>query len=316
MQVGCVLCLLLIPAPALHVCGAEEETGKRLRLAFVCCALESKFFEPVTKGMQDAARLMDVEATMMGTPGIDVKRQADYVRRAVQDGYDGIAVNMIDPEAFDDVIRKAIDRGIPVVGFNTDDHATPNARLSSVNQKLYEAGQSLAKHVSGHIPAENHVLMTMHDAGVSSLEDRLRGLQDVLRPRDVRWTVLITGNQSDKGAELIAQALRQHPDIRIVLGTGQSDTEAAGLAIEKYFADKQYWSAGFDLSPETLRLIKAGHIRCTIDQQPYIQGFYPVIQLTLNLRYGIVPSDMDTGAAIIDRKNVERVLELTKKGYR
>ena len=100
------------------------------------------------------------------------------------------------------------------------------------------------------------------------------------------------------------QALRENPDIRIVLGTGQSDTEAAGRALEAHFAGQGYWSAGFDLSPETLRLIQAGHIRCTVDQQPYIQGFYPVLQLTLYLRYGIVPSDIDAGAAIIDQSLV------------
>ena len=64
------------------------------------------------------------------------------------------------------------------------------------------------------------------------------------------------------------------------------------------------------------QLIKAGHIRCTIDQQPYIQGFYPVIQLTLYLRYGIMPSDIDAGAAVIDRSNVDRVMELTQQKYR
>ena len=114
----------------------------------------------------------------------------------------------------------------------------------------------------------------------------------------------------------IAEALRKHTDIRVVIGTGQADTEAAGLAIERYFPRDGYWSAGFDLSPNTLRLIKAGHVRCTVDQQPYIQGFYPVIQLTFYLRYGILPADIDAGATIIDASNVERVIELTKQKYR
>jgi simple sugar transport system substrate-binding protein len=63
-------------------------------------------------------------------------------------------------------------------------------------------------------------------------------------------------------------------------------------------------------------LIKKGHIRCTVDQQPYVQGFYPVVQLTLLLRYGITPYDMDAGAAIIDRSNADKVLDLTKKNMR
>jgi len=247
---------------------------------------------------------------------VDVEAQARMVRQAVIDGYDGIAVNLIDPEAFDKVIQEALRQGVPVVGFNVDDHATPNPRLSSVNQRLYDAGQTLAKYLLPHIPDDAHILMTMHDEGVSALEDRLRGEQAVLKTKNVRWTVIVSGSDSVKGADVIAQALRDRPDIRIVLGTGQSDTEAAGRAIEASFAGQGYWSAGFDLSPATLRLIQKGHIRCTVDQQPYIQGFYPVLQLTLYLRYGIVPSDIDAGAAIIDKTNVDQVMELSQRKYR
>jgi simple sugar transport system substrate-binding protein len=288
----------------------------RLRLLFITTSVEGQFFEPVKQGMRDAARMMDVECTFTGTEGVDLPSQAAMVRQAVDDGYDGIALNIVDPVAFDDVVEDAIRRGVPVVAFNVDDHATPNARLSAVNQRLYEAGRSLAERVAPEVPEGAHVLMTMHDRGVSALEDRLRGLQDVLRARDVRWTVAVTGNDAAAGADVIAGLLRDHSDIRVVLGTGQSDTEAAGRAIEKHFPSGGYWSAGFDLSPGTLRLIEAGHIRYTVDQQPYIQGLYPVVQLTLYLRYGIVPSDVDAGATIIDRDNVRQVMELSRSHYR
>ena len=141
--------------------------------------------------------------------------------------------------------------------------------------------------------------------GIGALDDFERLLQTAS-----------TAAEEAETDEVIAEALKVHPDIRIVLGTGQSDTEAAGRAIEASFPDQGYWSAGFDLSPTTLRLIKEGHIRCTVDQQPYIQGFYPVMQLTLYLRYGIVPSDIDAGAAIIDRTNVDQVIELSRRLYR
>jgi len=308
---------LVVVGLCLAGCGSGAGRSKKpLRLAFVTCAVDAQFFEPVKQGMNDAAEMMDVRCDFLGTEGVDVPAQAEMVRQAVADGYDGIAVNIIDPQAFDGVIQEAVDKGVPVVGFNVDDHATPNARLSSVNQRLYEAGEALARHVLPDIPEGAHLLMTMHDEGVSALEDRLRGEQTVLKTKNVRWTVIITGNDPADGAEVVVRTLRANPDIRIVLGTGQADTEAAGRAIEKSFAGGDYWSAGFDLSPQTLRLIQAGHIRCTVDQQPYIQGFYPVMQLTLYLRYGIVPSDIDAGAAIIDATNVDRVVELTQSNYR
>jgi len=313
----CLLTILTVAGGArTDVPARRGEDKKPLRLVFITCCKDAAFFEPVKQGMRDAADKMGVECTWSGTEGVDVKAQAALVRQAVADGYDGIALSLVDPKAFDEVVAEAIGRGVPVVGFNVDDHGTPNARLSCVNQRLYEAGKSLAKHVAPHVPPGSHVLMTMHDKGVSALEDRLRGLQDVLKEKNVRWTVRITGNDAAKGAEVIRKVLDEHPDIRIVLCTGQADTEAAGRTIAKHYPDGSRWSAGFDLSPGILRLIKAGHIRATVDQQPYVQGFYPVVQLALYLRYGIVPSSMDAGAIIIRRSDVDRILKLTRQKYR
>ncbi len=295
---------------------AEKPAQRPLRLAFITCCKDAVFFKPVQKGMEDAAAKMGVDCVWMGTDGVDMKAQAALVRQAVAQGYDGIAVNLVHTEAFDQVVAEAMRQGVPVVGFNTDDHATPNARMSCVNQRLYPAGRSLARYVAPHVPQGAHVLMTMHDEGVSSLEDRLRGMQEVLAEKKVRWTVRVTGNDSARGADIVADELRKHPDIRIVLCTGQADTEAAGRAIKEHFADRGYWAAGFDLSPATLQLIKQGAIRCTVDQQPYIQGFYPVVQLAFYLRYGIMPSDMDAGAAIIDRSKADQALKMTQQGYR
>jgi simple sugar transport system substrate-binding protein len=238
------------------------------------------------------------------------------IRRAIADGYDGIAVNLIDPEAFDEVVAVAVAKGIPVVAFNVDDSATPNARLAAVNQQLYEAGRRLALHARPNISQGAHVLLTKHDEGVSALEDRLRGVRDELESKQLTLTTVVTGNDSIKGADVVAAALREHPDIRIVLSSGQSDTEAAGRAIEQHFAGRDYWAAGFDLSAKTLQLVQDGHLKFTIDQQPYVQGFYPVVALTLKLRYGILPANVDAGAAIVDRSNVEQVLDLTTRGYR
>jgi simple sugar transport system substrate-binding protein len=306
--------LLVIGLPANLLAQSADE--QPLRLAFITCCKDAVFFEPVKKGMQDAAGKMNVACTWMGVEGVDMPAQAELVRRAVREGYDGIALNLVDPVAFDQVVEQAMAKGIPVVGFNTDDHATPNARLSCVNQRLYAAGRALAGFVAPQIPEGAHVLMTMHDEGVSSLEDRLRGLQEALEAKNLKVTVRVSGNDAEQGAEVIRQELERNPKIRIVLCTGQADTEAAGRAIEEHFSGQGYWAAGFDLSPTTLRLIKEGVILGTVDQQPYIQGFYPVVQLAHYLRYGITPSDIDAGATIITRKTVDQALELTEKKYR
>jgi simple sugar transport system substrate-binding protein len=299
---------------AFHIAQAAE--GHRLKLVFITCCVDQPFFDPVKKGMNDASRMLDVDCKFIGTKDVDIAEQVKMVRQAIADGYDGIALNIIDNEAFDGVIADAIAKGVPVVGFNVDDSSTPNARLASVNQQLYAAGRILAKHALPDIPDGAHILMTKHDNGVSALEDRLRGAQEVLKTKNISWTTLVTGNDANDGAEIVSKYLSEHPDIHIVLGSGQSDTEAAGRAIESHFAKQDYWAAGFDLSLKTLELIQEGYIHFSIDQQPYVQGFYPVVALTLNLRYGIAPSDIDAGAGIIDQRNVKQVIRLTADGYR
>jgi len=290
--------------------------SERLRFIFIAPVIHEEFFLPVRKGMKDAAEMMGVEATFMGTEGVDVEAQAAMVTKAVKDGYDGIAVDIIDPVAFDKVVKSAMDKGVPVVAFNTDDSDTPNARLSTVSQDLYQAGRTLGAEALKFTPANSKVLITMHDEGVSALEDRARGIQDELKKKSITWKVVIRAPVPAHGQQVIAKALKENPEIKVVLCTGQADTEAAGMVLKKEFPDEGYATAGFDLSPAILRLIKTGIIRFSIDQQPYVQGFYPVIQLALYCRYGIRPHSMDAGAVIIRKEQAEGAMGLKKQYYR
>ncbi|MBE3095662.1 MAG: substrate-binding domain-containing protein [Planctomycetes bacterium] len=294
---------------------APADSKKPLRLIFITTLVHEEFFQPVKKGMEDAARLVGVQATFTGTEGVDAKAQAAMVTKAVADGYDGIAVDLIDPAAFDDAVKAAIDKGVPVVAFNTDD-TTPNARLSSVNQNLYEAGRVLGRRALEFIPPGGSVLIAMHDEGISALEDRCRGMTEELGKKNVKWKRFIAGSDPVKAREIIARNLKENPDTKIVLCTGQADLEPVALVIEKQFKDQGYAVAGFDLSPTILRLMQADIIKFTIDQQPYVQGFYPVIQLALYCRYGIKPSSMDAGAFVITKEDAAAVMELKKANFR
>jgi simple sugar transport system substrate-binding protein len=297
-----------------------------LRLIFITCCKDEAFFDPLKRGMADAAQMMNVRCEFTGTPGVDLKTQAELVRKAVAEGYDGIALNIIDADAFNDVVDEALRKGVPVVAFNTD--ASPpagtgrgnslrrNVRLGAVGQDFSQAGHTLAVKALEFIPAGGKVLLTQHDHGIAALDDRLHGIQEVLRQQGISWKVICSTNDPQQAVAVISAELKANAEIHFILGTGQTDSEAAGRVIERDFPNKGYASAGFDLSPEILRLIQAGVIRLTIDQQPYIQGFYPVVQLALYCRYGIRPCKIDAGAGVITKKDVDRVLELSKQHYR
>lgn len=312
--------IVLTVTVVLTSCACRQTTkpggeGRPLRFVFVAPAVDEAFFEPVKKGMSDAAALLNVRCDFIGTKDVDIPAQIALVRKASRE-YDGIAVSIIDPEAFDQAIQEATGRGIPVVAFNVDDYGTPNARLSAVNQNLYQAGRRAGEAAAPFIADGETVLVTEHSRGISALDDRRRGIEDALQRKKPAWTLAITGTTAEAAEEVVTGTLRAHPRIRTILCTGLADTEGAGLAVERHFGNQGYKVCGFDLSPLVLRLLDARAIQFTIDQQPYVQGFYPVVQLAFYCRYGIKPSNMDSGATILRPRDAPGLMELTRRGYR
>jgi simple sugar transport system substrate-binding protein len=286
----------------------------KLKLRFITIAVNEEFFTVVRKGMNDAAAAMQLEAELVGTPGVSASELIALTRQAIADRVDGVALNVFEPNTFVDVIAEAKSAGIPVVAFNIDAAKGASGNLSYIMQDFHAAGKALGHRAAASIDQGAAAIVTVHDDGVGALEERLAGIQAGLSEQGVRWQRLCTGQDPAKGAELLRDACLRRP-VQAILGTGQADTEAAGGAA-KFMAPAQPYVAGFDLSPGIVDLIAEGFIDCTIDQQPYAQGFYPVVQLALYLRYGLLPPSLDAGAAFIDRTNLEAVRRLSHHAIR
>ena len=55
-------------------------------------------------------------------------------------------------------------------------------------------------------------------------------------------------------------------------------------------------SATFDLGPDVLKAVEAGRIAFAVDQQPYLQGYLPIVMLAQRARYGLFPAQGDVVA--------------------
>ncbi len=66
-------------------------------------------------------------------------------------------------------------------------------------------------------------------------------------------------------------------------------------------------AGGFDLLPQTLDAIAKGDLDFTIDQQPYLQGFYTVMEMAMfKFSGGLTgPSEINTGLKFVTKSNVE-----------
>jgi simple sugar transport system substrate-binding protein len=286
----------------------------RLRFRLVTIASDEELFHVVERGMRDAATALNVDADLVGTHGFDIEDVIRLVRSAVHDGIDGIGLNVFHPTALAGVIAEAGAAGVPVVAFNIDAAKTGSGNLSYIMQDFFTAGTVLGHRAAASVADGEHIIVAMHDDGVGALEERAAGIEAGLASRSAVVTRVITGRAPARGAEILDEALFRL-GARAIIGTGQPDTEAAGI-VARAGQKHGIYAAGFDLSPGIVDLIAEGHLDCVVDQQPYAQGFYPIVQLTLYRRFGLMPSSLDAGAAIVDRQNVELVRQLSKQSIR
>lgn len=279
------------------------------------------FWVPLVKGAEDAANMInasnpDVEVKVRHTgPRLfNVSEQRDILENVIESGVDGIITTLPDPTAFDEPVGLALSRGIPVIATNTD--AGPdNPRLAYVGQSQVAAGRALGQRVVATIGTEGKVGIGIEDLGHTALQQRLQGLLEVLDKTAIDYTILVTTADLTQGASVLETYLIANPDAKAILNV-DANTQAHGVVVRNLGLKGKVLSAGFDLVPATLDNIIEGYTQFTVDQNPYVQGFYPVMALYLLHEYDIQPGDIDSGAGFVDADNVEAVLELAEKGYR
>ena len=292
----------------------SDDRNNDIVVAFVTPCVDESFFEPVKMGARDAANALGVSCRFLGTPEVDIEKQIEIVRTELSDGCRAFALSIVHEYAYDGLLDELKAGNIPTVAFNVN--AANETRLTGVFQNASSAGKTLGELVLPSVRQGSRILVTYHSEGISALDERRDGIMNLLGSRKIKEDSLVTGIDSSIAAEMVRVYLAENPDVRTVIGTGLADTEGAGLAIESLDNSGDYLLAGFDLSANILRLVKNGIIKYTIDQQPYVQGFYPVVQLVHMLRYGIQPTNIDAGAEIVSTHNVDSVIEQTASGHR
>lgn len=254
------------------------------------------FFDDVKRGMNDAAQDFSVEVSFLGVDDGDTQALSRLIDDAIRAGVDGLAVNIVHPTRLHDALLRCKEAGIPVVTFNIDGET--QLRLATVSQNFHEAGMALGKLMCQRVRPGEEILITQHDAGISALDERAAGICEALRARDVRVRRLVAGNTPEIAKASILQVLAENRAIGTILGTGQSDTHGAGLAALA-LPERTLTIAGFDVCEDILQMLRSGVITATVEQQPYIQGYFPLLLLHQYVCRGMKPFDINTGNSIL-----------------
>jgi simple sugar transport system substrate-binding protein len=145
------------------------------------------------------------------------------------------------------------------------------------------------------------------------IERRLDGLLAALGrvARAPSTTVLRLGGTAKQQESDIETALKRRAGVRGLFAIDGPGTLAAGTVIERLGLRKRgVRGGGFDLLPGDLSLVADGQLDFAVDQQPYAQGFVPVMQLFLaRISQGtVIPSDTET-SVLLRKADVKRFLE-------
>ena len=269
----------------------------------------------VKKGMEDAAQVFGVKAEILMSEGDNAKEVA-LIEQAIAGNPDGIGISIVDPVAFDDVIQKAINKGIPVIAFNNDDANTPNARLAYIGAAEKQVGYVLGKYMQQFLKKGDKIVIPEEVPGMSYAVNRSAGIIEAMKEIGVTAEELDAGYERAETTGRISAYLLGHKDVKAVINVGGLTTEVAGMVVQDLKLQGKVVVGGFDLLPQTGPAIKAGVTKAVIDQQPYLQGYYTVVQLAL-MKFGkFAAFDIDTGRGIVNEKNIDEVIDLAKRRIR
>jgi simple sugar transport system substrate-binding protein/ribose transport system substrate-binding protein len=274
------------------------------------------FFQLLAAGVVGANEELPITAYATGPATADVNEQVNIIESLIISEIDGIVTDIINPEALNVVIDKAMEAGIPVVTFNSD--ADGSRRMAFHGQDLVQSGITNSEVLVEYMGTDGKVLVMTGDIAAAWSQDRVSGNEQVLNSYDT-IEILDYINAGAGGWEEqaiytdVENALRSYPEVTGIVSMDAMTTPAVGRAILRNELTSIY-HVGHDLLPETLENIAAGATNASLSQNPYNQGFAAVDTLYEFIVNGVAPEYVDTGVLRVDESNVQEYLDKLEAG--
>ncbi|HET9538357.1 MAG TPA: substrate-binding domain-containing protein [Mesorhizobium sp.] len=295
-----------------------------LTFAVVTPTAGNGFFDPLYVGATVAGNMIGAKILLLGSeaPNPDVAREIEILSQIVQDPtIDGIIMTTPQVGAYDDIVRAAAAKGIPVATTNSFDGTILNRRsISHTGQDASAAaiaGEALAKCLmergiesgsivlpsstaQGNIEVNNRVTSAFN-AIVESLNNagKLGAFKVDAGPQNTG----IDTNTNDPVAGVVT-LFESRGDVVGAFGGDALFTPAIAKASAQLGLTGKICAYGFDLGPAQLDALRSGDLTGVIGQQPFLQGFWPVMQLYLQIDRGISAANLDTRAQLVTRETV------------
>ena len=294
-----VIAVGLIASPAV----AEGE-----RYVLISHAPDSdSWWNTIKNAIKLAGEQMDVTVEYRNPPTGDLADMARIVEQASATNPDGIIVSIADFDVLSGPIGSAGDKGIPVITINsgTQEQSLALGALMHVGQPEYDAGHGAG--LKAKAAGASSFLCVNHYITNPASVERCQGFADALGV-DLGKQMIDSGQDPSEIQNKVQAFLSANPDTGAVLTLGPTSAHPTLRALEEIGLSGEIFFGTFDLSSEIADGIKAGVIAFAIDQQPFLQGYLPVVILTNLTRYGVVPGNsINSGPGFVTKSNLALV---------
>ena len=279
---------------------------------FVNHVTTNPFFTPTQYGLADAASLLGLPTPVWGgSTNSVISDMVSNFDTAVAAGAAGIALAAISATAFTSPVESAMSKGIPVVTYNADGEYVGGKavigtnRLCYVGQSLYSSGQSMGQQIKTVVPGGGDIVIFTPVVGTGNTQPRYDGAVSVLGSNYTVAEIATGATESVEVPALKAYLNAHKSSLKGAFAVDSGDTEFLGQELKSL--GMTIPAGGFDTTGQTVPAIQDGTLDFTIYQDPYLQGFLPVLYLYLyNLSGGVLsPPDTDTGLSVVTKSNVE-----------
>lgn len=288
----------------------------------------SPFWDPMAVGMEKAASELDgCSAEWAGPQNSEVGAQKQMVESALAKEVDGIAISCIEPEASVQIIQSIVDRGIPVITFDSDSPTSP--RLCYIGTNNFNAGKEAGKFAVEIMPDGGKVMGFVGNISAANARERRDGFAEAIKGSKVELVDVLDDNKDPSRARRnVEDAIAKRADLKGLLGLFSYNGPQIAQAIKgNKELRARFKVISFDAEPVTLQELEAGNIDGTVVQKPYDFGYLSTKLLYLINRKGWseakkemnIPDDglYDTGVQVVTPQNLRQYKEdLAKLGVK
>ena len=274
------------------------------------------FWQGIQKGMDAACEMInswgqdEVDCILVyNQENGNVPMELETVETIVRQGTDGLAVHIVNDDMFDDIMAECIEGGQICLATNVDDSegSAGNARLSMTGQDLYRAGYELVKGLAPQFPdGPVHVLFGLSAPGQSWAEARINGGIKYMEEykaanpdREVTWDKIDSGMDTSLTGQRVCSYIQGAPETTAYFDAGFWGAGAGTCLRDLGYEPGQLLMGMCDIVEIVLDEMRQGYVHLTVDQQPFYQGFLPILQMYFMNKYGLSAFDVNTGKALL-----------------